>query len=565
MHVYFTLQDGAEMPKSSGVLQLPESPNGQNHIEIKATGRQVVIPPSIHPDTLMGYGYHIPGAIKVITSFEPIAAWIEQYNQKPEYEPRSQSIVDLDATADPVAVGEHEAYARAALANMAADLASMGNVEYDPQNDTLNKMAWKLAHFVARGDLSESECRNALLGAMSANGYSASFTAKQAEKSFDSGFSKGYGDRSWTPEVYLKPVQPRKRTLEWKEQRKRDRTMPGDWQAYEPSGKVVESRGVTQIGRTKIVKRSSLFSDMSDRLSDDKHIPSDIPIRFPLKVLHKFGGMAKISQTGKIAGMVGASGSGKTSALETIADAYNEGGTPVWIWTPEWSPTEMTERCLQRHGGVTMDQLREQDLDNYNVNVLGRPSDPAARIPENQWTVAAEIFRKIRGWAEDTYFMHNVLMTIDEMGEVIADAKGQVDVFPRVLIADYVQLLKANEVEDTDEKGLYGLIQRYKAMCEHFGLFGWVATQVTKAEATKTREGNSGVFKGTAVVNVTKNSLGITGRVRIPSEPSRLRIIDQEYHNQNFDKDAFYLGSQSGRYVNDDPYNLYITLNPEYL
>lgn len=550
MHVYLTLQ--GELPRSTGQMNMP----GGGHIEIKAKGRQVVIPPSIHPETQLPYEVYVTAPIKVITTFAPIQEWIDAFNPKPEYTPTPTP----HQGAAPTAQGEFEAYARAALNNMALDLSRMSNVELDNQNDTLNEMAWKLAHFVRRGDLSESECRNALLGAMSSNGYSSNPKwggRRQAEKTFDSGFNRGYSDTSFEPEIYTRPTRN-----QWKGQRKPDRQMPGDWQAYEPSMTVKSEKGLTVIRRTKIVKRQSLFSDLLERIQDDKYIPANAPIRFPLKTLQQFGGQAYVSQPGKVVGFVGTSGSGKTSALETVADLYAENGTPVAIWTPEWTPEEMAERTLQRHEGVTQDQLYDQDIDNYNVNVLGLPSDEKLRIPENQWANTAQIFRKLRTWKEDVYFIHNDLLTVDELAEVIADAKSICNPFPRVLICDYAQLLKANDVENPEESNMYNLIQRFKSICIHFGLVGWIATQATKDESR--RAPKEGEFKGSTVLNVTKNSRGKTGKVRLPSEPSRLRILDQMHPSQIFDTDEYYLGSQSGRYVNDDAYNLFITLNPEY-
>lgn len=547
MHVYLSLQ--GELPRSSGQLNMP----GGGFIEIKAKGRQVVIPPSIHPDTHLPYQFHITAPIKVITSFEPIQDWIDAFNPKTEYQPAPQ--------AAPAAIGEHAAYAKQALSNMSAELARLSNVKDDPQNDLLNEMAWKLAHFVRRGDLTESECRNALLGAMQANGYVTEFGLKAAEKTFESGFNRGYGDTSFEPEVYRRPSRSQ---TAWNEQKRPTREMPGDWQAYTPPAKAVSENGMTTIGRTRIIKRTSLLSELSDRINDDDYRPDAPPIIFPLTALHKLGGQARVTKPGKIIIFAGSSGSGKTSALETIADLYVSSPipVPVWLWSPEWTPDELAERAIQRHGGVAQDDLYLHEINQWRVNDLGMPSNPHHALSEDIRTKSSEAMRTLRSWKQDVYFVENSLLSIDEMAEVIAAAKAIVDPFPRVFIVDYAQLLKANDVDDKDDSGMYGMVQRFKAICVRYGLIGILATQATKADARQNIK--DGKFKGTTVVNCTKNSRGKKGKVRLMSDPERLRILDQEHPIQTFADDDYFLGSQSGRWMNDDAANLWLTLNPEY-
>lgn len=539
MHVYLKLP--GELPRSTGQLIAPGG-----FIEIKAKGRQVVIPPSIHPDTGQPYVVHTSAPIKAITSFAPIQQWIDELNPKPEYQPTPEPA--------PVTSGEFAAYARAALANIAGDLARLAE---GGRNTACNRMAWMLAHYVRRGDLTEGEVRAALEGAMFANGSVSENGKKAFEATFASGFSDGYGDTSFEPEIYKRP-----RAQQWQGQKTPARQMPGDWQGYTPPEKAVSANGVVVIGRTRIIKRTSLFAELDERIGNDDYKPAVPPVIFPLMCLHTLGGQARVTNAGKVMALVGASGSGKTSALETIADAYVKAGVPVWMWTPEWTPDEMGERAIQRYGGPTQDQLYEHEIDNYRKNVLGQPSNPNHRLTEEQRTVAAGIMRHIREWKEDVQFVENSLLTVDELAEVVAAAKTICDPFPRVLITDYAQLLKANEVEEKDEISMYGLIQKFKSLCMYYGLIGVMATQTTKAEARNTNNGE--VFKGTSVLNCTKNSRGRKGRVRVQASMERLCLIDSFHPNQKFEDDDYYLGSQAGRFINDDAFNLWITLNPEY-
>ncbi len=539
MHVYFLLS--GDLPKSTGQLEVPGG-----HIEIKSIGRQVVVPPSIHPDTGALYEIFNETAPRKMVNMDAVLAWIMSYNT-PKYEPQQREL-DVRTAA---ATGDHTQYAKSALANMAGELASLTDTDNDFQNTTCNLVAWKLAHFVGRGDLTEHEVRSALEGAMRTNGYIGRFGQKAFEKTFDSGFQRGMSDSQYVPKVYQQQAR----------QAPARKEMPGQ-RGYEPPKIVQENSGVTVIGRTRIIKRTSLFDDLSKIIDDDDYVPDIPPIIFPFQCLHKLGGQARVTMPGKVIGFVGASGSGKTSALETLADAYVASDIPVWMWTPEWSPNEMAERVVQRYGGPTQDDLYLHMIDKYREKVLHQPSNTDHRLPEDQRTKAALAMRQVRSWASDVYFMENSLMTIEEMSEVVAAARSIVKPFPRVLICDYAQLLKANEVDEKDETTMYNMIQRFKGMCVYYSLIGIMATQTTKEDAR--RNIKQGEFKGTMVLNCTKNSRGKKGKVRVKSDPERLRIEDSAHPNQTFNSDDYYLGSQAGRYINDDAYNLWITLNPEY-
>lgn len=535
MHVYYHLS--GELPKSTGQLIVPGG-----FLEIKAKGRQVVIPPSIHPDTGALYGVSNASKARALTSFDPIQAWIGSHNPS-KYEP-TQHEVDVRSPN-----GANSAYAKQALQNMVAELSGMNSVETDYQNTTLNLIAWKLAHFVSRGDLSRAEVFNACEGAMRANGYISAYGYNAFSKTFESGFQRGMGDSQYVPKVYqANNNQPR-------------RELPGD-PAYRPPQVTQDDNGVTTIGRTRIIKRTSLFKDLTARIYDDDYVPDVPPVIFPLLCLHRLGGQARVTKAGKLIGFVGTSGSGKTSSLETLADAYVAAGVPVWMWTPEWTPDEMAERVVQRYGGATQDELYLHEIDKWRTKTFNVPGNPGDRLSMQKRKASAEAISVIGKWSAEVSFVENTLLTIQELAEVIAAAKGIMNILPRVLIVDYAQLLKANEVDEKDDTSMYNMIQRFKTLCVYHGLIGVMATQTTKEEARL--NGRTGEPKNTTVLNCTKNSRGTTGKVRVRTDPAHLRLIDEDYPNQMFNADDRYLGSQAGRFINDDAFNLWVTLNPEY-
>lgn len=537
MHLYYHVT--GELPRSRP-FKLPSSKG-----EVRAKGMQVVVPPSVHPDTGALYTVHNKTPAKELSNFEAINAWIEQF--QPRYEPTKH---EIDGSA-PLANGNAIHYAKAALQNMVAELARMTNVEDDYQNTTLNITAWKLAHFVGRGDLTRTEVYAACEGAMQSNGYISHFGHKAFEKTFESGFRTGMADNQYVPKVYNQP--PTQSAVR--------RELPGE-RAYQPPQMARDEQGVTTIGRTRIVRRDSLFSDLTARVMDPDYLPGAPPMIFPLRCLHGLGGQARVTKAGKLIGIVGASGSGKTSALETIVDAYVAADVPCWMWTPEWTPDEMAERVMQRYGGPTQDELYLHEINKWRVKTFGTPSSLADDLSFDQRQNAMKAIKTVRGWAGDVSFIENSLLTVNEMAELIAAAKGVVTPFPQVLIVDYAQLLKANEVDEKDDTSMYNMIQRFKTLCVYHGLVGILATQTTKEQAKL--QGREGKFLGTTVVNCTKNSRGRQGKVRVKSDPEHLRLVDEHYPNQVFSSDDHYLGSQAGRFINDDAFNLWLTLNPEY-
>jgi len=164
-------------------------------------------------------------------------------------------------------------------------------------------------------------------------------------------------------------------------------------------------------------------------------------------------------------------------------------------------------------------------------------------------------------WETEVNYMENTTLNMTAMAEIIQAMRETVKPFPRVFIVDYIQLLKSNEA-DTDDSSMYNLIQRFKSLCVYYGLIGWVATQTVKEDAR--RNIKQGEFMGTTVLNCTKNSRGRKGKVRVKYDADRLRIGDTAHPNQIFNDESYWLGSQAGRWVNDDAFNLWVTLNPEY-
>lgn len=538
MHVYLIV---AKDTRARAGLKLP----GGTTMEIKGVGGQVVIPPSIHPETHQPYTVFKALEAKRIDSLQPFLDWIGEFQPKYEPTPR-ESIAHTEA-------GDHAAYAKQTLANMAADLARMGDITNDYQNTTCNKMAWKLAHFVRRGDLSESECRNALEGAMRTNGYVSAFGQRAFDKTFDSGFNDGYGDHEFEPEIYLKSSRAKKSSTDLD-------TAP----IYETPAPNADSESIPVPVANPLDKygkaRAGVLATYVRRLQDNEP-PVTPPMHGPLSALYDFGGYCRVIPPGRLVFIVGSSGTGKTSMLETITDRWTPMGYNLVVWSPEWSADEMIERAVQRQGGATLEQLylhqialsdmangyRTQGrlLDQRTIDQsLSTSEDIAASFGEVFYLGAREL---------NSLNFKTILPNVAR--DLYAEQKRRYN----AVLLDYAQLMHACEDKDVS---MYQVLMRIKQACLLTGMVGVIATQTTKAD---TRSGSQGTLLdassarfvnedaanlfitlnlekeppdggdpySTGVLNVTKNSIGRKGKKRVFTELNKLAWLDKVHDDQD--------------------------------
>lgn len=523
MHVYVKV---TTLPASTGTIEVP----GGGKLEVKANGRQVVVPPSIHPDTGAAYEVYKTVPLKTLDNLDDVLTWVQP---EPRYEPTQREARPAETNAT-----NARRYAEAALRREAQTLADTRT----DRNIALNTAAFKLG---ALSELTREEIYGALRDACLTNGYIPDDGEAAFQATFDSGYGSGAANPRAIPAARYTPAP--------------NPDLPGA-PAYVPPARVVEDNGQIVIGGTRIIQRKSLLNDLSRRIDDDDYVMDAPPIEWPLKCMHYLRGQARVTKPGKLIGIVGSSGSGKTSALETIADAFLAAHEPVLIWSPEWDADELAERAVQRYGGPTQDELYLHEIYKYRA-AHGLPADHRDLLGDKSRTSAALAMRTLNGWQDDVYYLENKLLNVKALAEALAGIRQHLDRSPRVLILDYVQLLKANE-DNSDDTTMYNLLLRVKAMCGYYGMVGIVATQTRKDDAERNIAG--GKFKGTTVLNTSKNSRGSKGRVRVESDPARLRILDRPHPDQTFANVDALLGSQAARWVNDDAFNLFVTLNPEY-
>ncbi len=107
----------------------------------------------------------------------------------------------------------------------------------------------------------------------------------------------------------------------------------------------------------------------------EQPVPDAPPYIFPFRSLHRFGGFFHVAERRKMVYVVGIPGGGKTSMAEIWMGNLVRDEKDVLSFGPEWSPTEVQLREMQRRGGLT---YREMRLDR-----LWR-SEEAKGIPEER-------------------------------------------------------------------------------------------------------------------------------------------------------------------------------------
>lgn len=262
-----------------------------------------------------------------------------------------------------------------------------------------------------------------------------------------------------------------------------------------------------------VVKRSSRIDYYLKRIHDYDTPVESPPVVFPLRALHQLGGMAQIIKPGKAVGVVGLSGGGKTSLLETMVDGFLDDNTGCLVWSPEWSPDEFLERSAQRYSGPTATELylHEKFIADQQ---RGIKSKYGRELSPKQIESADNAAMMLQRWESEVGYMDSPFLTIGELKAKFASTLASLDFKPGVLVVDYLQLFHA--LEPNINVTLYSMIMQIKSLCGMFKMIPVLSSQVTKAD--------------------TK------GKVR---------------------KDEL-LDASSARYVNDDAFNLFITINPEY-
>lgn len=287
------------------------------------------------------------------------------------------------------------------------------------------------------------------------------------------------------------------------------------------------------------------------------------PTPFPFRAFWPLGGVFRVGTPGQIYGMLGLSGYGKSSFIESGIDINRQDGDNAILISPELPWWKQADRLVQRQGGMTSTESLLNDLYLYEKShgdVRFGEAAPQTRIDEalkiiewstNDWP--GKVFMLDQYGASFRYLMAAVYKAAD----VIWRWHGR-----RInrLYLDYIQLMKA----PPEWRGMVyeDMLNLFVGVCAGIGATGYVASQVRKADTTavikegaKTTDQDAGMyirdfsFKGYAtmtpgfkkdpitgkqvvanytVFNCTKNSEGKAGEIELETVWSRMLFKDHD-------------------------------------
>jgi len=297
-----------------------------------------------------------------------------------------------------------------------------------------------------------------------------------------------------------------------------------------------------------------VINELDGVLKDGEHEP--LPMLF--KNITHFGGLAAGLVPGKMIAVVGDSGSGKTSFVETLVDSWRQQGFSGLAWSPEWSHIEFIYRAIQRYDGPSFMQM----IDHKAWHAAGKRNVPEAKRPgkpltAQQVTRAKEIIEMTKQWTGTLVFIEKMGINIDQlliaMGEVVAGyaANGKRIAY---VVVDYAQLLLSGG--DSPNERVDTALSKFKAFCVDKQVVGVVTSQVPKVAGISAASGNNklthhalqnarsdyfnlvlaitrevdteGVMDSIATVRISKNSLGSNGEARLSIKGEWLRWYDVE-------------------------------------
>ena len=283
----------------------------------------------------------------------------------------------------------------------------------------------------------------------------------------------------------------------------------------------------TGLGLIPPLDRSVPFMDslrvmeyIAAELRDETAIPDIMPIKMVYEWLLQFGGFAELMYPGKLIGLVGTSGSGKTTWLEVLAETLMAllDLDVIW-WSPEWSPYEMGLRTLHRAGGAQIMAMLKYQMARQEAKAGIPPQyGQGVMLSEAQMARSEQMARTIAAWPGRAHYYQRSRVPLKKL---LADIRALTHMLrgdgrkPTLLITDYVQRLRTAMGDSANYAVLEDVITEIKGTCEELGLLGIVVTQVIKGDSRRAHEGKT-------------------------------------------------LNQDSGQGVKDDQFNLYLTMTPEY-
>jgi len=165
--------------------------------------------------------------------------------------------------------------------------------------------------------------------------------------------------------------------------------------------------------------------DARKRVADwhnQRDTPNMTPFWNPYKPMHQFGGLARLFQTRTVALIIAASGMGKTSFIETIADGLAQDGIDWVAWGPEWSPESYEMRRICALGGPSVERQMESLL-WYRQRAGGLSGDDLEGTPltDKEMKAVNSAIAKADSWPGTGYYLDNTSKSLEARLEALAE------------------------------------------------------------------------------------------------------------------------------------------------
>lgn len=485
------------------------------------------------------YGSRQPGGFSNASNILPIAV-LDALPVHPDEIPRSKPEIAVRSQQS------DESLRRYVDKAVDDELARVRSAVSGSRNDTLNKAAYNIGQFLGTtwAGLDRYTIEGALLAAAP---LASDFNEMEAKETIQSGLNAGMREPRDRP-VSAQPIshsQPEMPTPSQSE--------PAfDYHEFVMSGKEAMAR-------------------YQDRLQGNS-LPDVEPIVIPFKTISKFGGYARVMTPGRLIGIIGSTGSGKTTFIDSIVDEWRKVGKHLLIYSPEWAADENADRIGQRYGGPTMEQMYLWEV--YKSEKARHASRfEGESLSESTIKAGIGAANTVNNWQGQIFFIKRARLSLDELLDgiertVLGLRKDGTDI--RILVIDYAQVLKIN-ARDGKSRTINDAISLIKDLCIDLKLLGVVVSQVTKMASKESKGGEVGEKKlldetsaqylrfdemnlglsinpnynedgthtGTATINVVKNNIGQKGSVEVYFNAQRLTFIDKEVVKQTLDLRRF--------------------------
>lgn len=449
-HVYFKAD---KLPESTGVMNIYDAPKEAKaewvNIEFKANGRQVVVPPSLHPETRQPYSVLKRVSIRHLPHMEEIVRW-------------AFGLKTIETWTPPVIRVSSQ----------------------DPLNPAVLDALER--HFSG----ASHKMHNGWVNCPCPKG--------NAHKHGDKHFTFGYNPQSGVGNCFSCGTMLTKELCELVGV---DYSSLGGLFLGTPPAKRTEYRAPdVRLAATPKATPTVAVSYVSDHEALDQYIaevnneaiPLVQPLIMPYPFLHAYGGCAHFLMPGQVAYFASISGGTKTIGFETGWTQLQREGVHSVVYSPEHVDANgaslMTARAVQRAGGIRVyEKLNQMIWQLAHQDRLEERGKPITSQAISESIAAASRLKRLPG---RLFYLKTAGMSAEKLCaevETVYDLEAAKGNPPRVVWVDYAQMLWL----ENNEQGRIWIetaINQIKDMCQRKKLVGFVSSQMKKSDAESAKQ-----------------------------------------------------------------------------